>query len=96
MAWRVCPIDGCPSLMQPPAKTCPDHARTTKQRGYGAGHQRLRTSWARKVAAGKVICWRCELRISPLEAWDLGHDDQDRDVYRGPEHRGCNRATAGR
>jgi hypothetical protein len=31
------------------------------------------------------------------EPWDLGHDDHDRSITRGPEHRDrCNRAAAGR
>jgi hypothetical protein len=26
--------------------------------------------------------------------WDLGHDDFDRTIYRGPEHQRCNRSSA--
>jgi len=66
--------------------------RTTR-RGYGAGHQALRRAWAPIVATGRVDCWRCGLRIRPGKPWDLGHDDRDRNVYRGPEHRECNRGT---
>lgn len=40
-------------------------------------------------------CWRCDDPIDP-EHWHLGHDDHDRDVYRGPECVTCNTATAGR
>ena len=96
MAWRVCPTPGCPHLVEPPARTCNAHQRTTTQRGYGLAHKRLRAKWARKVALGDVDCWRCEQRISPLEPFDLGHDDDDRSITRGPEHRACNRSTAGR
>jgi hypothetical protein len=45
------------------------------------------------VEAGNVICWRCGELIGADEPFDLGHDDQDRSQYRGPEHQGCNRAT---
>ena len=62
-------------------------------RGYGSRHKRLRKSWAPKVRAGKVNCARCGLLIGPGQPWDLGHDDDDRSLYSGPEHRRCNRAT---
>jgi hypothetical protein len=65
----------------------------TNARGYGAGHQALRRSWAPVVERGGVVCWRCNVAIAPGTPWDLGHDDNDRTRYRGPEHRACNRAT---
>jgi hypothetical protein len=46
------------------------------------------------VAAGLATCVRCGEAIVPGEPWDLGHDDFDRHVHAGPEHRACNRATA--
>lgn len=70
---------------------------TRQQRGYDAGHDRLRAQWAPKVATGSVTCWRCGEPITPTEPWDLGHDDNDRRHYRGPEHANrCNRSAAGR
>ena len=56
----------------------------------------MRRMWAPRVAAGVVACARCGRLIPAGEPWDLGHDDFDRRVYTGPEHRRCNRATAGR
>ena len=69
---------------------------TTKQRGYGWEHEKRRKAAARTVAAGLAVCWRCNRPIAPGEPFDLGHDDYDRSVYRGPEHQACNRATSGR
>ena len=76
----------------------PDTRRkpSTTARGYGSAHQRERKRWAPHVAAGLVTCWRCGRRILPGQLWDLGHDDHDRGVYRGPEHPYCNRAAGGR
>lgn len=69
---------------------------TSTQRGYGARHQALRAHWAPQVAAGRVTCWRCSQPIGPREEWDLGHDDNDRRRYRGPEHQACNRGASRR
>jgi hypothetical protein len=66
----------------------------TAERGYGSRHQALRRGWARKIAAGGVACARCGLLIALGEPWDLEHDDFDRTIYTGPEHRRCNRATS--
>jgi len=83
----------------------PSKARpTSAQRGYDHKHQKLRKREARKVEAGLAHCWRClsegkskeEAWIEPGSAWDLGHDDKDRTMYRGPEHARCNRSTTSR
>lgn len=66
------------------------------ERGYGPEHDRLRAAWAPYVAAGVVACWRCHTLIHPGEDWHLGHDDQDRTIYRGPEHVPCNMGAARR
>lgn len=70
--------------------TRPDLAPTAA-RGYGAEHQRLRAEWKTKVEAGGVNCAHCREKIQPGTPWDLGHDDNDRTTYTGPEHRSCNR-----
>lgn len=80
----------------------PSQGNTTA-RGYGARHQAERKRWAPKVEAGETACWRCRQPIKPGVEWDLGHDDNDRNKYRGPEHAraadcpaGGNRSTKGR
>lgn len=60
---------------------------STAQRGYDAEHQRRRAALAPVVAAGLAVCWRCQRPLHPDEPWDLGHDDHDRSIVRGPEHR---------
>lgn len=76
--------------------------RTTAA-GYGWDHQKLRAEYKQRMAKGEQFtCWRCGLWVDPDSPWELGHDDHDRSIYRGPEHRGreCpqggNRATSGR
>jgi len=66
------------------------------QRTYGRAHRRLRAALKPMVDRGVAYCWRCGMVINPGMPWDLGHDDEDRSIYRGPEHRWCNRATSGR
>ena len=73
--------------------TLNDDPANTTARGYGAAHQKLRAQVAQLVAAGTAVCWRCGRAIQPWMAWDLGHDDYDRSVYRGPEHAKCNRSS---
>jgi transcription elongation factor Elf1 len=67
---------------------------TTTARGYGSRHQARRRAIAKRLAAGAVLtCWRCGGALVHGMAWDLGHDDEDRSQYRGPEHRRCNRSA---
>ena len=73
----------------------------TTERGYGRAHRKLRGQYQASMDAGVVYyCWRCasEGRTTPIdpEHWHLGHDDHDRDRYRGPECVPCNTATHGR
>ena len=95
----------CPRIGAWKRGRCPDHARTQDyargtptQRGYGPAHQAESRRWKARVAAGElVICWRCDEPITDPDDCDLGHDDVDRTITRGPEHaRRCNRAAAGR
>lgn len=81
---------------------------STTARGYGAAHQRVRREWAKRIAAGGVVCARFQLGqclladrpegpvILPGEEWEPDHVDGDKSQYLGPSHLGCNRATAGR
>lgn len=62
-------------------------------RGYGWVHQQVRARLAPIVATGTARCARCGEFIGPAERWDLGHDDDDRTRYSGPEHRRCNRGA---
>lgn len=102
MALKVCNVPGCPNLQR--EARCPEHRReaerkrgTRQTRGYDAAHDRLRTHWQARIDAGEVVyCWRCKTRRITGRAWHLGHDDQDRTRYRGPECVPCNTATAGR
>lgn len=69
----------------------------TVRNGYGKAHKRLRAQYAARMRAGERFrCWRCGLLINPVGPWDLGHDDADRSLYRGPEHVACNRADTRR
>lgn len=82
---------------QPNQKRCDDcrvrvlEPGRTNRNGYGRDHQKLRAELAPIVALGQTECWRCGEKIKPREPWDLGHDDHDKSIYRGPEHRGENR-----
>jgi hypothetical protein len=101
VAVKVCLVPGCGRLQ--PESRCAEHRReherargSAAERGYGTMHRAERDRWALLVATGNVKCWRCGDYIASDSSWDLGHDDQDRSKYRGPEHQACNRATASR
>lgn len=104
-AMRTCPTPNCPRLIPRGARRCGPCGQdyeakrgTPTQRGYDADHRKASRAWKAKVRAGQlVLCWRCGQPITDADDLDLGHDDTDRDVTRGPEHaRRCNRANAGR
>lgn len=75
----------------PPRRFTPAARGSTPQRGYGYRHRQMRAGWQRRIDAGEdVRCWRCGEPITGQD-WDLGHDDNDRSIYRGPECVGGNR-----
>jgi hypothetical protein len=61
---------------------------------YGGAHQAIRRALAPYVPGSP--CWRCGFPILPGQPWDLGHDDDNPAVYRGPEHARCSRAAGAR
>jgi hypothetical protein len=100
-APKHCGRHGCTKVVQG-VKHCPTHTAELQQRanttsrGYGWKHQKRRAADAPVVTAGRATCWRCGLPIAPGAEWHEGHDDNDRSVYRGPEHVRCNTSTASR
>jgi len=100
-AKRICAKTDCPTPAS--GRYCPAHNReyeqqrgSSNQRGYGASHQALRRAFIPEHQAGTLTCWRCTQPITADEPFDLGHDDIDRAMYRGPEHVRCNRSEGGR
>lgn len=75
----------------------PGRKLTSVEKGYDWQHKLLRAEFMDRMKRGERFdCWRCDVRIDPSLPWDLGHDDEDRTVYRGPEHVGCNRGKSPR
>ena len=100
---KVCPAPGCPAIIPTTATGCSTHARPTFTQRYttlgrtASQHTAESRAWKRKVAAGEpVTCWRCREPITDPLDLDLGHDDYDRSIVRGPEHASCNRSAAGK
>lgn len=79
-----------------------DKARGTRQeRGYDAQHDRLRADYQSRMDRGEGFeCWRCAATSTPHRVdtsdWQLGHCDDDRTKYHGPECPSGNQATSGR
>lgn len=98
---KVCAVPGCPNLQA--ESRCAEHRRereqargTRQQRGYDGAHDRLRADYQRRMDQGeRFACWRGGGPIDP-NGWTLGHCDDDRGVYHGPECPPCDYATAGR
>lgn len=110
MSMRVCAEVGCPVLVEQDTRDgrCDQHRRqrdkargTRQERGYDAAHVALRADYQRRMDHGETFtCWRCEEQGRPHDVdpanWHLGHDDLDRNEYRGPECPAGNLATSGR
>jgi hypothetical protein len=56
---------------------------------YGGQHQAIRRAVEPYVPGS--TCWRCGRPILEGQPWDLGHDDDNPALYRGPEHARCSR-----
>lgn len=100
-AMKICAKPGCPAIAD--GSYCTEHKRAADKargsreaRGYGHAHREFRKAFIPEHQEGTLICWRCRELIRPDEPFDLGHDDNDRNLYRGAEHQRCNRATNGR
>jgi hypothetical protein len=106
VAKRPC-LD-CPTLIASGSRctSCErkrDRGRGTRQnRGYDAAYDATRRDYQRRLDQGERIwCWRCpELDrpphlIEPGSDWQLGHDNHDRTIIRGPQCAATNEATAG-
>lgn len=100
-AMKICAKPGCPVITD--GSYCTEHRRAadkargnSNQRGYGAEHQRTRTTLDIRVQAGLVDCARCGNRIKQGEPWHLDHNDADRGKYLGPSHAFCNTSAGGR
>ena len=78
------------------ARRLKSKTKSREARGYGPAHRMRRKMLSARVEAGLEYCARCGERILQGEPWDLGHDDYDRRLYLGPEHRRCNRSAAGK
>jgi hypothetical protein len=110
MAGRRCPgrdeRDGrmvaCPTILTQGQRYCPRHAHayekrrgSRQQRGYNAGHDRLRTDWQRRIDSGEyVVCATCPTVIVG-RMWQLGHD-HEHGGYLGPQCVPCNTGDGGR
>lgn len=105
MAKRVCPVPGCPTLVEAGAYRglCDQHRRelnrargTSTERGYGADHQAEKRRGEALIEAGAlVLCCRCPEPILPGQRFSPDHTD-DRAGYRGFSHEQCNLSAAGK
>lgn len=75
-------------------------AETARRAKYNSPqHRAARAAFTVLIATGRGICWRCQRPIppgTPGRAWNVGHDDDQVDLIRGPEHTRCNKSAAAR
>lgn len=99
-AAKICAKHGCPATTH--SRYCAKHqaahdkARgTATQRGYGKEFYAIRREYSEQHKTQPLTCWRCGKHIPIGETFNLGHDDWDRTIIRGPEHEHCNLNAAG-
>jgi DNA-directed RNA polymerase subunit RPC12/RpoP len=98
---KVCSEPGCPNLQA--ESRCLEHRRqqerargTRQERGYDKAHDQLRAQYQERMDEGQVYdCWRCGQPVDRTN-WTLGHCDDNRSRYHGPECPPCDYATSGR
>ena len=74
-----------------------NYAHAQRVREYNSPeHRQGRKAGQRLIDSGQAHCWRCGAHLPPGGPWHLGHDDNDRTVYRGPECPPCNLSAAAR
>jgi hypothetical protein len=74
-----------------PARVRRSSRDTGRTSTSGTAHKQLRAQYAALLKQrGSLPCCRCGQPIVHGEPWDLDHDD-DRQGWRGPAHRRCNR-----
>lgn len=72
-------------------------ASIARKRKYdSAEHRAARAHYRKLVEYGLATCWRCTLPITAGTRWHVGHDDNNINLIRGPEHARCNLHAAAR
>ncbi len=64
---------------------------------WADGHPQRRAALVAQLKRdGYLTCWRCGEPIHTADDMHVGHDDFDRSITRGPEHKMCNLSAAGK
>lgn len=90
--------DPCRDAKQGPwqRRTFTPAARERQRQYRSPEHRAERCRVLAIVESGEAFCWRCGQHIAPGEPFHLGHDDDDRRIYRGAECPECNLRAAAR